>query len=48
MTFHAAVVLYAAYRAASYFIRRRHGYSGAMPVGSALLGLWAAYLLVLG
>ena len=46
MTFYAAVVLYAVYRCSGCIIRRRNGYSSAWPVGSLVLGLWAAYLLV--
>lgn len=45
MTFYAAVVLYAAVRVASYCIKRRQGFHGAMPVGSVLLAAWAVYLL---
>jgi hypothetical protein len=46
MTFCAAVVLYAAYKAAEFAIARRQGYSGSWPVGSVALGAWAAWLLV--
>jgi hypothetical protein len=46
MTLAAAVLLHAAYRLASYVISRRQGYAGSWPVGSLVLGVWAAYLLV--
>jgi len=46
MTFYVAVCVFAVYQAAGYGIKRRQGFHGSMPVGSALLGAWAAYLLV--
>jgi hypothetical protein len=48
MRFAAAVAAYAFYKVAEYVINRRQGYRGSWPVGSVLLGLWAAYLLVVG
>jgi hypothetical protein len=46
MRFAAAVLAYAAFRLLVANKARRDGYSSGMPVGSTLLGLWAAYELV--
>jgi len=48
MSLSAAVLAYAFYKVAEHVIRRRQGFRGSWPVGSAALGLWAAYLLVVG